>query len=80
MKFMSVRTHRRRPLWEFSTVSTLRYDGGKNDSLGRSPNVAYHIEHLHRSPHGLVGDIERDGHISIGDLGVNEAFEVEMKG
>ena len=58
----------------------LGYEGRKNGNLGHSPNVAYHIEHLHRSPHGLVGGVERNGHISIPDFEVNGGIEVGMKG
>ena len=33
--------------------------------LGCLPNVAYHIEHLHLSPRGMVSVFERSCHISI---------------
>ena len=53
---MSVSTYRRKPLEIFDCQC--RDAGGTNDNLGRSPNVAYHIEHLHRSPRGLVDAVE----------------------
>ena len=51
-----------------------------SNRLGCSPNVAYHIEHLHLNPRGLVDVFERNCHISIRDLGVKGGIEWRGRG
>ena len=46
-----------------------------SNRMGCLPNVAYHIEHLHLNPRGLVDVFERNCHISIRDLGIKEGIK-----
>ena len=51
-----------------------------SNRLGCLPNVAYHMEHLHSSPRGLVGVFERNCHISIRDFGIKGGIERKRMG